>query len=293
VLSLFFIAACVPVIYLFYLPDVPALVHHNPVKTPLMVLREKQAKAAGKTLKTTYVWKDLNDISPNLVHAVLLSEDDMFYQHHGFDMEQIEIAIKEDLEKKRYAYGGSTISQQCARSLFLSPRKNLFRKAKEALITILLERYLTKQRIMELYLNVIEWGPGIYGAEAASQAYFQKPASELTPDEGAALASILPSPRRWSPTSEKGFMARRRTRLVARMRRAGYLPPENVGPDVPEEIRQMAIQANQFIQQRDQEDNVINLDDDSDSNAEPETPDTDQNDQGLYTPGHAQAPSPQ
>ena len=119
-----------PVIYLLWLPYVPALRTHNPTGTPLMKQRQKQALEAGKVLHTKYVWKDLRDISPHLAHAVLLSEDDMFYQHHGFDMEQIRIAIQMDWDKKRYVYGGRTITQQLARSLYLSPRKSLLRKAK-------------------------------------------------------------------------------------------------------------------------------------------------------------------
>jgi monofunctional biosynthetic peptidoglycan transglycosylase len=178
------------------------------------------------------VWRSLDQISPHLVHAVVLSEDDRFYDHRGFDFEQIRIAIETNWKKKRYAYGGSTITQQLARTLYLTPRKNLLRKAKEAVITFWLERSMSKRRILEVYLNVIEWGPGIYGAEAASQFYFQIAAADINPDEAAALASVLPSPRRWSPTSERAFMAQRRTRLLERMRRAGYIP-EEVPEDYP------------------------------------------------------------
>src|SRR5205807_9685124 len=123
-----------------------------------------------------------DEISPSLVHAVILAEDDDFYQHHGFDLEQILVAFQRDLSKKRYVYGGSTITQQLARTLFLRPRKSIVRKLKEAVLTVYLEALLSKRRILELYLNVAEWGPGIYGAEAASQYYFWKPASQLNPD---------------------------------------------------------------------------------------------------------------
>jgi monofunctional biosynthetic peptidoglycan transglycosylase len=269
-------------VYLLWLPYVPDLQKHNPTKTPLMELRERQALELHHRLRTIYLWKDLKEISPNLVHAVLLSEDDTFYQHHGFDLEQIQVAIKLDWAKKRFVYGGSTITQQLARSLYLSPRKSLFRKAKEALITVLLEHYLSKRRIMELYLNVVEWGRGIYGAEAAAQAYFQKPAIDLTPDEAAALASILPSPRRWNPASERGFMARRRTRLVARMRAAGYVPIEvSTEPVVPEEIRQMAEEGSRILDGQDSEENPLLIPIESS-----------QTDEGLYISSHT-APAPQ
>jgi len=170
-------------------------------------------------------WKYLNQISPDMVHAIILAEDDRFYEHHGFDLEQIQIAFERNWKKKQYVYGGSTITQQLARTLFLRPHKSILRKIKEAVLTVYLETTLPKKRILELYLNVIEWGNGIFGVETASQAYFHKSSADLTPDEAVALASVLPSPRRWSPVSEKAFMARRRTQLLERMQRAGYAPP--------------------------------------------------------------------
>ena len=176
----------------------------------------------------------MNEISPNLVHAVLLAEDDTFYHHHGFDLEQTAIAIQKNWLKRRYVYGGSTLTQQLARSLFLTPKKSLLRKVKEAVLTVYLEASLPKNRIMELYLNVAEWGPGVYGAEAASQYYFWKSSKDLTPDEAVALASILPSPRRWSPFSEKAFMAQRRLQLMERMEKDGYnTPQQSDAADLP------------------------------------------------------------
>ncbi len=212
-------------VYLLWPYTVFKLKDENPRTTSLMELREKEAQAAGHKYKPDLEWMPLKEISPNLVHAIVLAEDDTFYQHHGFDMEQIQIALQRDMDKHKYVYGGSTITQQLARTLFLRPRKSILRKAKEAVLTIYLEHLLTKKRILEIYLNVIEWGPGIFGAEAASQHYFSKSAADLTPDEAVALASILPSPRRWSPFSEKAFMARRRTQLLERMQREGYAPP--------------------------------------------------------------------
>jgi monofunctional biosynthetic peptidoglycan transglycosylase len=210
--------------YLLWLPDVRSLKTENPPTSSLIQLRAQEAWGKGKRLHTKMAWLPLHAISENLVHAVLLAEDDRFYQHHGFDFEQIQVAIQRDWVHKRFVYGGSTLTQQLARTLYLSPHKNLLRKMKEALITILLERSLSKRRILELYLNEVEWGRGIFGAEAAAQFYFGKSARDLTPDEAVAMASILPSPRRWSPLSEAGFIARRRTRLYERMLAAGYIP---------------------------------------------------------------------
>jgi monofunctional biosynthetic peptidoglycan transglycosylase len=221
------LAAIGLVILGFYLadqPDIHSLRHRNPTTTALIDLRKHQARQAHIEYPTAMIWCDLDTISPNLVHAVLIAEDDRFYEHHGFDLGEIWEAVKINLRQRRFAYGGSTITQQLARTLFLSPRKNLARKLKEAVITWRLEHTLSKKRILEIYLNVIEWGRGIYGAEAASRFYFNKPASDLTPDEAVALASILPSPRRWTPQSEKAFMARRRTQLMDRLQRAGYVP---------------------------------------------------------------------
>jgi monofunctional biosynthetic peptidoglycan transglycosylase len=211
-------------IYLLYPYNVFDLKDHNPKTTSLIELRRADALDHGHKFNPVMTWKNLDEISPALVHAIILAEDDTFYQHHGFDLEQIHIALERNWAKKRYVYGGSTITQQLARTLFLRPRKTITRKLKEAVMTVYLESTLPKKRILEIYLNVIEWGPGIYGAEAASQYYFWKPASELTPDEAVALASILPSPRRWSPFSEKAFMSKRRTNLLERMMRAGYAP---------------------------------------------------------------------
>lgn len=218
------------VLYILWPYNVWELRDHNPTTTALIERRLQEAESKGLKMRPDMEWKDLADISPALVHAVYLAEDDTFYQHHGFDFEQIQIALKMDYAKKRYAYGGSTITQQLARTLYLRPKKSIIRKLKEAALTVYLEALLPKKRILELYLNVVEWGPGVFGAESASRFYFWKHASELTPDEGVALASILPSPRRWSPFSEKAFMARRRTSLLERMQKAGYAPMYEYAP---------------------------------------------------------------
>ncbi len=172
-----------------------------------------------------HLWKPLNQMSPSLVHAIVIAEDDTFYRHHGFDLEQIKIAFHKNMSKKRYVYGGSTITQQLARTLYLRPRKSLIRKAKEAALTFYMELLLPKRRILELYLNFAEWGPGIYGVEAASQYYFMKSAADIAPWEAVALASILPSPRKWSPYSSSPSMVERKWSLLERLEKDGYNTP--------------------------------------------------------------------
>jgi monofunctional biosynthetic peptidoglycan transglycosylase len=175
--------------------------------------------------RSLMTWRRLSDISPYLQHAVILAEDDTFFQHNGFDVEQLKRAMRVNWQRKRMAFGASTLTQQLARTLYLSSHKNILRKAKEALIARRLEKTLTKQRILELYLNVVEWGPNVYGAEAASRHFFGTSAAALTPDQAIALAVILPSPRRWDPHSEKKFIAQRKVILYERMVRANFLPP--------------------------------------------------------------------
>lgn len=215
--------------YLLWLPWVPALKHSVPNPTAFMELRASQSRKKGQKLKQKTVWRNLSQISPRLVNAVLLAEDDVFYGHRGFDFDQIKIAVKLNWRKKRYAYGGSTITQQLARTLYLSPTKSILRKFKEAVLTFWMESVLAKNRILEIYLNVVEWGPGIYGAEAASRYYYQKGAEEISDEEAVALASILPSPRRWSPLKESPFMKRRRENLLLRLR--GDKPQAQKGGD--------------------------------------------------------------
>lgn len=161
-------------------------------------------------------------IAPNLQRAFVAIEDRRFFRHPGVDPIAIARATYRNARAPGTVEGASTITQQLARTLYLSPRKNLLRELKEAIITWQLERTLSKSRILEIYLNVAEWGNGLYGVEAAAQTYFHVPAREVTPDQAVALASILPSPRRWSPSSERAFMARRRTQLIERMQEAGY-----------------------------------------------------------------------
>lgn len=156
-----------------------------------------------------YRWVPLNDISPLLRQAVVLAEDDRFFNHPGFDIEAIKKAAKVDWKKKSFKHGASTITMQLARNLYLSPRKSLFRKFRELLITLKIERELPKDRILELYLNIAEWGNGIYGAEAAAHHYFGKGARQLSKHEAAFLAAILPRPRFYDKHRSGAFLNRR------------------------------------------------------------------------------------
>lgn len=217
-----FLAGCAA--YVLWLPDVRPLKRHNPKTTAYIELRRAQARAQGRRFSPRQVWVPWDDISDNLKHAVLTSEDDMFYRHHGVDWDAVEVAFDKDLKARRFAYGASTITQQVARNLYLSPSKNPLRKLKELLIARRLEKELGKRRIFELYLNIAEWGKGIYGCEAASQAYFGKHASQLTPEEAAAMAAVLPSPRRHDPAKGGRYVERNVRRIMARMRASGLLP---------------------------------------------------------------------
>ncbi|MDN5943351.1 MAG: monofunctional biosynthetic peptidoglycan transglycosylase, partial [Nitrospira sp.] len=185
--------------WLLAMPDVSSLRATNPTVTALIETRQAQAKAKGRTIERHWTWVPLSRISPSLRQAVVAAEDSSFFIHEGFDWEGIKAAAKHNLEAGEFKRGGSTITQQLAKNLYLSPERSLFRKAREALITRSLEQHLTKERILELYLNVAEWGQGVYGAEAATRHHFQKSARDLTADEAAWLAAILPAPRRYDP----------------------------------------------------------------------------------------------
>ena len=176
----------------FTLPDTISLRTKNPETTAFIELYEKN----HPKVKIKQIFVPYTKISPYLKEAVLASEDDEFFDHPGFNWEAIKKAAVYDWKKKRFARGASTITMQLARNLYLSPSKNPIRKLRELLITMKLERELSKQRILELYLNVVEWGPGIYGCEAAARHYYGKSCASLTMPESAYLASILPSPRR-------------------------------------------------------------------------------------------------
>ncbi len=207
-----------------FLPDIAALRQHDPGKTAFMRHRERQWAAESRgALSIRQQWVPLSRISRNLQRAVVISEDDKFWDHRGFDYDAIVMAFEENIRSKTFALGASTITQQLAKNLFLSPSKNPVRKIKEALLTWRLERALSKRRILELYLNIAEWGDGVFGAEQASRHYFGKSARFLTPSEAARLAAVLPNPLKYSPSGSSRYVAQRADRIYRIMRRRGYL----------------------------------------------------------------------
>lgn len=211
--------------YLVY-PDVSKLKKENPRKTSFMDYREKEYLAKGKKVKIQSKWVPLGSISQYLLKAVIIAEDDKFWSHHGFDKEAIQKAFERNLEAGTFKFGGSTISQQLAKNLYLTPAKNPVRKLKEAIITWRLERTLSKRRILEIYLNVVEWGEGVFGAEAASLRYFGKSASALTVQEAARLAAALPNPRSYRVDGKSRYVERRAGIIYNIMVRRGVVVHE-------------------------------------------------------------------
>jgi len=205
------------------LPDVRILRATNPGTTAFMELRAREAGKAGKAPRAIQRWVPYERISPNLKRAVLVAEDAAFFQHEGIDFDEMEKSFETNWKKGKLARGGSTITQQLAKNLYLSPSKNPVRKIEEFLIARRLEAELTKRRILEIYLNVIEWGDGIYGAEAAARAYFKTSAAALGPDDSALLAASIINPRRYSPARPSNFLLRRQRLILQRM--GGVEPP--------------------------------------------------------------------
>lgn len=216
------------------LPRVSALRDQNPATTSMIEVRNREARANGAEPKRVQIWVPLEKISPQLQRAVLAGEDTNFATHHGFDYEAIQKAYDQaqkeaDKEAKQegendswlpnmpdFKRGASTISQQLAKNLYLFSERSFMRKGQEAIITYFMERNLSKPRILEIYLNVIEWGDGIYGAEAASQYYFHKPAANLNAREAAFLSAMIPNPRTvFNPQVNPKRVARRQ-RIIMR-----------------------------------------------------------------------------
>jgi len=196
----------------------------NPTVTSLMEQRAQEAARAGQPAKRDQIWVPYDRISPSLVRSVLAGEDSRFFDHSGFDWDEMQKALEKDWQDKGFTRGASTISQQLAKNLFLSTSKNPFRKLHEALITWELERILGKRRILELYLNVIEWGDGIYGVEAAAHHYFDESASALGPDQAAFLSAIIPNPREtYNPSTHKRRVEHRKA-LIQRLMRHVVVP---------------------------------------------------------------------
>ncbi|HEX4954038.1 MAG TPA: monofunctional biosynthetic peptidoglycan transglycosylase [Thermoanaerobaculia bacterium] len=204
-------------------PNVARLAKEDPKSTAFIERYQGTQGKDGKKRRADWRPVPASRISNELKHAVVVAEDIDFFSHHGFAWEEIKKAWKEAKEQDRPLRGASTLTQQLAKNLWLSPSRNPWRKAKEALLTRDLERHLSKTRILELYLNVVEFGPGIFGAEAASRRYFGKPAAFLSRAEAVQLAASLPKPSQWHPGSRSRVYQRRVARLLLRVEKTDWV----------------------------------------------------------------------
>ncbi len=204
-------------------PTVRRLAAERPATTAFIEQYRARQRAEGRADRVAWVWTRYAAVSPALKRAVLVGEDIGFFSHHGFALDEMQSALEDALRDRELPRGASTITQQLAKNLWLSPSRNPLRKGKEAILTWQLERALSKRRILELYLNVVEFGPGLYGVGAASQRYFGKAPAELDEHEAAQLAAVLPKPSSWRPGATSAAYRRRVAAIETRMERAGFL----------------------------------------------------------------------
>jgi monofunctional biosynthetic peptidoglycan transglycosylase len=211
--------ACAALAYTWVtLPDVRVLKTSNPTSTAFMRLRAEETARAGRPFHPRQQWVSYGSIASSLKQAVLVAEDARFWQHDGIDYEELRNAARQDWSNLRFARGASTVTQQLAKNLYLQPAKTPTRKFEELLLTRRLEAELSKQRIFELYLNLIEWGDGIWGAEAAARAYFGVSARDLSPQQSALLAAAIVNPRLNNPAHPGPGLLRRQEMILSRMR---------------------------------------------------------------------------
>jgi monofunctional glycosyltransferase len=208
------VALLAAAVVLVTLGQVLALRWLEPGSTAWMKLRVRQARTEGRELEIRRTWVDLEQIPRDLRRAVVLAEDGNFYSHRGFDWEAIRAARERNERENRVKFGGSTITQQLAKNLFLSPDRTWVRKGREAILTATMELLLPKERILELYLNVIEFGPGVFGVAEGAQHHYGRPVEALTRDQCCRLAAIIPAPLRYKAN---GAYVGRRARQIARM----------------------------------------------------------------------------
>lgn len=202
--------------------EISALRKVNPGETAFMREQADRAARSGNRPGRSQQWVSLSDVPKDLVNAVVVAEDGTFWWHSGFDWFELKESVERDLMEGRAARGASTITQQLVKNLYLTSSKSPLRKMREWVLTWWMEQALSKSRILELYLNVIEWGPGVYGAQAASQAYFQKDVTLLTRQECARLAAIIPSPKRHRADEESRYLDRRTAMILDRMAARGF-----------------------------------------------------------------------
>jgi len=203
--------------------DVRALTRANPKETGVMRQRDEEARLAGRRPRRTQAWVPLTQVSRHLVHAVVAAEDPKFFGHEGIDWDAVRESVETDVKRRRFVRGGSTITQQLAKNLFFTTRKSVVRKLREMIVAVWIEEDLSKPRILELYLNVIEWGDGVYGCGAAATRYYGKPVGSLDEAEAAGLAAMIPSPRRINPRVNPARHARAQRRILRLMAHAGYV----------------------------------------------------------------------
>ncbi len=195
--------------------------------TPLMLIRCVEQKLDGREIKLEHKWVPKEKIAKDLPNAVIASEDNLFTQHHGFDFHAIKTAAAENSEGKRQR-GASTISQQTAKNVFLWPQSSWVRKGFEAWFTVLIEIFWSKERIMEIYLNSIEMGEGIYGAEAVAREHFKTTAEKLTRNQCALIAASLPNPRTYNSARPSPYLRKRQNQILSLMKKLPYFPPAKV-----------------------------------------------------------------
>ena len=215
------------------LPDVRGLAKTNPTTTAFMRLREAEARAEGRKFTIRQQWIPYRQVSPYLRRAVIVTEDAAFFDHDGIDMDEIKASLERNWEEGQFLRGGSTLTQQLAKNLYLSPSRNPMRKVTELMIARRLEAALTKQRIFEIYLNMIEWGDGIFGCEAAARAYFRKSCSALDMEESALMAGAIINPRVHSPAKPTRRLQRRQQIILRRMGFKETPPPAPTPAPVP------------------------------------------------------------
>ena len=215
----FIVAALYVLVELLTIPwfSISRLKTEQPGETALMRQRKTEAEDARKTAAVNQRWIALARLPAYVTKAVIVAEDGTFYEHGGIDWFEVQESIEKNVRERRAARGASTITQQLAKNLYLSTSKTPMRKVKEVIITLLLEHHLSKQRILEIYLNVIEWGRGVYGIDAAARTYFGKSASGLTLDEAIRLAAVIPRPLRSRPDENSRYVMRMKRIILARM----------------------------------------------------------------------------
>ena len=208
------------VVQFWYVVHIWYWVNHDPEMTAFMQARLDRMREKDPRAALRHQWVPYERVSLHLKRAIVSAEDAKFLEHEGFDWEAIQKAHEKNVKKGRVVYGGSTISQQLAKNLFLSGERTWWRKAQETAITFMIETIMNKRRILEIYLNVIEWGNGVFGAEAAARYHFGVAAASLGPEQAARLAAMVPSPRRYGPGSDTAYLQRRAEIIRARMNAA-------------------------------------------------------------------------